>query len=451
MAKRHFIDSAQALIRIEHPNVEALLDFGATAEGRPYHVTREAEVDLAGLLEDEGGLAWGRARGIMLDVIAGVAALHRRRIVHGGISPQAVALFDETARLVEFADASLYEHELTLKQRSADVRDLAALAVSMLTGVGPLGPALAALRQVQVPAAARAVLLRALSEPETVELSSLRRAFAGESLGRARARLIDLGASAAAVMMLSIGLWSSVAGSERSLDADTLAERAAVELLCEASGLVSEAPARSIPRPLERELPPARAEAPAVQPEAAEPEAAEPAEPEEPEPELELDEAQPTRRFASAHARVAVGSEAQRKPVVAKTQRFDLRGEISPASLVERGIDLTHGRPTAEDDPRLPILDGPARARELFEVACARDHGKGCHMLGVQIAEGMVPDDGAGPAAHYRRGCELDYHRSCAALADLARAGEIVADADSLDEKACRLAGAGSSYCRPHS
>ncbi|HVI00218.1 MAG TPA: hypothetical protein VM869_15985 [Enhygromyxa sp.] len=154
-------------------------------------------------------------------------------------------------------------------------------------------------------------------------------------------------------------------------------------------------------------------------------------------------------RFESARAHTQVGSEAQRKGVSMHSERFEGRRGLSPAVLVQRGIDLTHGRPTSEDDPRLPIVDGPIRARALFEAACARDYGKGCHMLGVQIAEGMIPDDGTGAAGYYRRGCALDYHRSCAALAELARAGQIVADADLLEAKACLLAGPRSSYCLP--
>src|SRR5690606_28040671 len=134
VAKRHFVDSAQALIRIEHPNVETLLDFGATDEGAPYHVMRAAGVDLATLMAREGSLAWTRVQTIMLDVIPGVAALHRERIIHGDVSPQAIALIGETARLVELAEAELCEHELTLEERRVDVRGIAALTFILLTG-----------------------------------------------------------------------------------------------------------------------------------------------------------------------------------------------------------------------------------------------------------------------------------------------------------------------------
>lgn len=444
-ANRRFIDSAQALIRIEHPNIEALLDFGVTGDGRPYHVLRESGVELATVLAAQGRLDWVRTRELLLDVIAGVRALHRRRIVHGGVSTRAVALFGQTARLVEFADAELSEHELTVEQRSVDVRGIATLALVLLTGADPsdrdetsLDDELA---RAGVPTAVRAMLLRALSGE--IELSILRQQFQAASRPERRLvaffrpgvpRLIDVAASVAAVTMLAIGLWSSV-NAERSSEAIDLHARGTglpmiadlSELTCEAADLDAEEPAPAERAPsIER-----RSEQIAAVPE-------------------EIHVEPSAAQFATASARVVVGSEERRKSLAIQSRRFDLLGELSPASMVERGIDLTHGRPAGNDDPRVPILDGPERARELFEAACARRYGKGCHMLGVQIAEGMVPDDGAGPAVHYRRGCELDYHRSCAALADLARIGKIVADADVLDAKACRLAGADSSYCRPH-
>lgn len=437
-AKRHFIDSAQALIRIEHPNIEALLDFGATDDGAPYHVMGEVGVDLATLAATEGRMTWARVRGIVLDVIAGVAALHRHRIVHGDISPHTIALMGTTARLVEFGAAELCEDDPTVEQRDVDVRGIAALAFALLTGLDPIGRTAvtldAALDQTKAPPRVRAVLLRVLTQPHAIELGTLRRQLAGESrYGGMRARLsyvADGAAAVAAAAMLSIGLWSGIASSESPLDPSVLAG-----LVCDDSAGASvasidgiEAPARSLAQPVEREPEAIVDEPPSFA--------------------VAIVDAQPS--FTDGRARVAVGSEARRKSVTVHSRRINLDRELSPELLVERGIDLTHGRPTPDDDPRLPIVDGPVRARALFEAACARDYGKGCHMLGVQIAEGMVADDGAGPAEHYRRGCDLHYHRSCAALADLARAGDIDADADLLEAKACLLAGAGSSFCRPH-
>lgn len=459
---QQFLASARALVRIDHPNVEALLDYGATEEGAPYHVMAEVGADLSTLIGTEGRVSWARARRILLDVIAGVHALHRRRIVHGDISPHTVALFGETARLIDFGDAEQREHDPSAEDLSVDVRGIAALGFTLLTGFGPKGRAwsglAAALARVEAPQRVRTMLVRALVEPEAVELTTLRRALANE----ARVRwndMVDAAAAVAAAAMLSIGLWSSVvssAGQDHEHNGLTLAASSDGEA-CEHSfdsiaSIGSSEPSGSGGARIANDSEAIDLDSRSI----AAVHARQPID--------EAPAAAPQRRFESARARVQVGSEAQRSTAVTvHSERLELvrelppggrelppgGRELSPAALVERGIDLTHGRPTPADDPRLPIVDGPLRARALFEAACARNYGKGCHMLGVQIAESMIPDDGAGAAQHYRRGCALDYHRSCAALADLARAGQIVADADRLDAKACRLAGPDSSYCRP--
>lgn len=461
-----FIASARALARIEHPNVAALLDYGASEAGAPYHVMVEDGVDLATLMASEPRVSWARARGILLDVIAGVHALHRQRIIHGGIALHTVALFGETARLVEFGEAEQLDDEPAREQLGVDVRGIAALGFTMLTGSAPTGRSwsslAAALGRVDVPRNVRAVLVDALTQPQTIELTTLRRELSRGAraiervplLARLRSfrvspsiGLIDAAAGLAAAVMLSIGLWASVASSEVAASSSTFTSEAGHEaghedrLPCEHR--LDSLGSSSLP---ERSGPARRGDA--TEPDVrTRDEAKAPARSAH---EQASAVAIPQQSFESARARVQVGSEAQRKlGVTVQSERFDVRRGLSAAALVERGIDLTHGRPTPEDDPRLPIVDGPLRARALFEAACERDYGKGCHMLGVQIAEGMIPDDGAGAAQHYRRGCALDYHRSCAALADLARAGQIVADADRLDAKACRLAGPDSSYCSP--
>jgi hypothetical protein len=429
--KTQFINSAQALARIDHPNIEALLDYGATEEGAPYHVMHEAGDDLATLTADHGRVSWARARGIVLDVIAGVDALHRQRIVHGDISPHTVALFGETARLVQFGDAELTESDPTPEQISVDVHGVAALAFALLTGFAPTGRAslalAAALERVGAPRSVRAILLRTLLEPGAVALSTLRRELAGGSRVRARTRWINAAAGLAATVMLSIGLWSSVANSQTTtlaLDSDRH-DRIAERVQQPSAQPPSDEPASSstVTSSLDEVAPQ--------------------------ETVVEFSPVTTQQRFDSGRTHIEVGSEGQRKAVKIRSEQIDLHRDLSPTVLVQRGIDLTHGRPTPEDDPRLPVVDGPLRARELFEAACALEHGKGCHMLGVQIAEGMIPNEGTSAADYYRRGCALDYHRSCAALADLARAGEISADADALDAKACALAGPESSYCGP--
>ncbi len=427
-AKRQFIDSAQALVRIAHPNVESLLDYGATDDGAPYHVMHDAEVELVPL-GDGQPLGWAQVRGILLDVTAGVDALHGQRIVHGDISLHSVALVGDSARIVDFTDAGLNQHDLAPEEFCDDVRAIAALGYRLLTGHGSTGRAPlaieAALARTDAPPRAQATLLRVLTS-QFVELEQLRGGLTDESRASLRpwSGVVNAGAAVAAAAMLSIGLWSSI-----SVSAQAVVDTSMLALVCEPQlGATESLLSMSLGR-------------------AASPDTS--AEPDAHSESTSGASAATQSSFEAARARVEVGAEGRRKRTVVHSKRFDLHQELSAEHMVERGIDLTHGRPNPEDDPRVPIVDGPKRARALFEAACARDYGKGCHMLGVQIAEGMVPDDGAGPAEHYRRGCALDYHRSCAALADLARAGEIVADVSLLDAKACLLAGPDSSYCLP--
>ncbi len=444
LAKRRFIDSTQALARIDHPNVAAPLDFGATADGSPYHVLPDAGVELTSLAGQ--ARAWARARRVLLDVIAGLEALHRRRIVHGEVSRHAVALVGDRAQLVEFGDAQVLDHPPSAAELDDDARGVAALGFWLLTGASSTGrsPAAlaAALAQTDAPTAARAALLHGLTTTTNVELAALREAIFGAPRARPdrlRAQVVSAIAGVAATAMLSIGLWSSYAsfqlGHTQAVDA------AAAELACAAELGAELEP--SAPPPQRSTL--ARAELEPAALGARQPGAP----PSSDAPGSDAPSSDAPARFEASRARNLVGSEARRDAVVVQSKRFNLRHDLSPATLVERGIDLTHGRPTPEDDPRLPILDGPVRARALFQAACARDYGKGCHMLGVQLAEGMITDDDASAAEYYRRGCALDYHRSCAALADLARAGQIDADVSMLEAKACLLAGPGSSFCAP--
>src|SRR5690554_3570338 len=107
-AKRGFIGSAGALTRIDHPHVEPLLDYGATAEGAPYHVmpAREGST-LAMVLAAEGPMPWATVQALLLGILAGVDALHQQCVVHREIALHTIVVTDHWARLVDFDDAEL--------------------------------------------------------------------------------------------------------------------------------------------------------------------------------------------------------------------------------------------------------------------------------------------------------------------------------------------------------
>jgi len=438
LAKRRFVASAGVLARLDHPHVEPLLDYGATADGAPYHVMPARQgPDLATVLAAEGHLDWARVQPILRGLIAGVAALHHQQVVHGEVALHTITLADERVQLVDFADAELTEQAGPV-DLAGDVHGVARVGFALLCGVDPGGrspQALdTALAQTDAPPAVQAILRDVLVGEGAHALSELARVVsAGQARPRSRwiSRVINSSAALAAATMLVVGTWSSLApapAAERGHPAAVVVE---LERLLDDAGSAGDASETHVlPAPVKPVEPQPRLAAAS-----------------EPEPSVEL--ARAPQRLHTGRIRTAVMAESHADPITLQTMRFDLHGDLPSALLVERGIDLTHGRPTAEDDPRSPIVGGPERARPLFQAACDRNFGKGCHMLGVQIAERMLDDEqGAGPAAHYERGCELGYHRSCAALADLALAGLVTADATLLEAKACLLAGPRSSYCR---
>jgi TPR repeat protein len=450
-AKQRFIRSARALTRIDEPHVGSLLDYGATENGAPYHVMcTHSGLDLATLLSEDGRMAWARVESIVLGLIAGVEALHRRHVVHGEVALHNVVLADDgTATLVDLTEATLLDGPPTPEDLREDVHGVAVVGFSLLTGFGPLGrsPAAleAALAQTDAPARVRMALLSVLAGHPAyrpADMPTLRRAFtagARRSLPRSRSRLSSALATAAAAAMLGIGL----AAMGDTLERPDWTHQSYESPLALTSGTIDRCVFEGTG---------GKALAQLTTNEGAEPTPSEALASEALASEVSLAATLPRRQisagFVDGRARVEVGSDAASSPLEHQVERIDLYRELSPALLVERGIDLTHGRPTPADDPRAPVVDGPERARAMFAAACERDFGKGCHMLGVQIAEGMIVDaDDPDPAAHYRRGCELDYARSCGLLAELARAGSVPDEPGLLEAKACLLAGPGSRYC----
>lgn len=84
--RRRFLRAARAASLIEHANVVSILDFG---DDDPTYFVMELldGEDLRALLEREGGLRWTRARAIILQITAALAAAHAQEIVHRDVKP----------------------------------------------------------------------------------------------------------------------------------------------------------------------------------------------------------------------------------------------------------------------------------------------------------------------------------------------------------------------------
>lgn len=84
--RKRFLREARSANQIDHENVVSILDFG---DDEPTYFVMEflEGEDLHALVNREGGLRWTRARGIILQICAALAAAHARGIVHRDVKP----------------------------------------------------------------------------------------------------------------------------------------------------------------------------------------------------------------------------------------------------------------------------------------------------------------------------------------------------------------------------
>jgi serine/threonine-protein kinase len=97
--------------RIHHPNVVEVLDFGTSDTGLIYLVTELLEgEDLGRTLARRSTLPWPRARELMLQICAGLRAVHAAGVVHRDLKPsncfKVVADGCESIRLLDFGIAT---------------------------------------------------------------------------------------------------------------------------------------------------------------------------------------------------------------------------------------------------------------------------------------------------------------------------------------------------------
>ncbi|HYE13559.1 MAG TPA: serine/threonine-protein kinase, partial [Pyrinomonadaceae bacterium] len=128
-----FRREARAAAQLHHPNVVTIHDYGEASgpQGFAYIVMElVAGLSLRELLSREGRLGVPRAVSLMRDVCAGVAAAHRREIVHRDIKPDNIIVLppdddhdSERVKVVDFGIAKLRDmaSDSTLTQAGAVV------------------------------------------------------------------------------------------------------------------------------------------------------------------------------------------------------------------------------------------------------------------------------------------------------------------------------------------
>ncbi len=165
-ARLRFEREAQSAARIQHPNVATVYRVGVLSDDLPYFIMRYVKGrSLAERLAGEGPLEPAEVRRTLANVASGLAAAHRRGIVHRDVKPGNVLHEDETGRdfLTDFGIAALIasgdalesrlttrdhilgdqryrspeqlEHEEVTEQ--ADIYGLGLLGFELLTGESP--------------------------------------------------------------------------------------------------------------------------------------------------------------------------------------------------------------------------------------------------------------------------------------------------------------------------
>lgn len=131
-----FSREGKAAAMVSHHNVVKIFDFGRE-QGLPYIVLEWID---GGTLKDklsEGPLPQSEVRKIAVELLKGLAAVHRVHLLHRDVKPDNIMLgADGEARLTDFSLAGL-RHSSTLTGHNGIVGSPAYLAPELLTGSSP--------------------------------------------------------------------------------------------------------------------------------------------------------------------------------------------------------------------------------------------------------------------------------------------------------------------------
>ncbi len=98
---------AQASANIRHPNIVEVMDFGITPDKRPFFVMEYVEGEsLADRINKKGMLQEREAAAIAIEILGGLCAAHRLRVVHRDLKPENIYLakIDRKTEMVKILD-----------------------------------------------------------------------------------------------------------------------------------------------------------------------------------------------------------------------------------------------------------------------------------------------------------------------------------------------------------
>jgi hypothetical protein len=94
-----FLEEARTVARIGHENVVEIFNGGRATSGSVFLAMEVLEgTELSAVVRKDGPMLWDRAQGILLQIAAGLAAVHRHGVVHRDLTPANVLLIARAGR-----------------------------------------------------------------------------------------------------------------------------------------------------------------------------------------------------------------------------------------------------------------------------------------------------------------------------------------------------------------
>ena len=117
-ADLRFLREAQALARLDHPNIVGYLDFGRTADGIQYLVLELLEGEpLSAVVDRVGVFSVAEATDIGIQVLEALSSAHVHGVIHRDLKPTNLFVArdedGERIKLIDFGVAKLLRHEET--------------------------------------------------------------------------------------------------------------------------------------------------------------------------------------------------------------------------------------------------------------------------------------------------------------------------------------------------
>lgn len=104
-ARQHFEGAARDTMRVRHPRIVSILDYGWTGDGRPFLIMELVRgEDLRQVLVREGRLDAAQTAHIVSRTAEAVEAAHREGVLHGDLKPENIVLTgtDADVRVLDF-------------------------------------------------------------------------------------------------------------------------------------------------------------------------------------------------------------------------------------------------------------------------------------------------------------------------------------------------------------